>query len=284
MKRRLFIAGLGSVAAWPVVARAQQPAVPVIGYLSTRSFETEAPMLAAVRQGLNAIGFVEGQNVKIEFRFADGEVGRLPALATDLVRRQPAVIIAVGTDRSAAAARAADANLPIVFVSGIDPVSLGFVASFSRPGGNMTGTYSFNIELIGKMLGLLHELVPKATTIALLQSSDIPQVPVQLINARQAAAALGLGLLDFNAVTDRDIETAFARMVEQRAEALLVLIHPFFVSHAERIATLAAHYGLPAIYGRRDFVLAGGLISYGDNVAESYRQIGLYVGRILKGE
>jgi putative tryptophan/tyrosine transport system substrate-binding protein len=284
MRRRTFIAGLGSTAAWPVVARAQQAAVPVIGYLSSRSFEAEAPMLAAVRQGLNATGYDEGRNVKIEFRFADGEVDRLPALAIDLVRREPAVIVAVGTDRAAAAARSADANIPIVFVSGIDPVLLGFVASFSRPGGNMTGIYSFNIDVIGKMVGLLHELVPEARTIALLQSSDIPQVPVQLINARQAAAALGLGLLDFNAVTDREIEAAFARMVEQRAEALLVLIHPFFVSHAERIATLAVQYGLPAIYGRRDFVLAGGLISYGDNVAESYRQIGLYVGRILKGE
>jgi putative ABC transport system substrate-binding protein len=206
------------------------------------------------------------------------------ALAIDLLRRQSAVIVAVGTDRAAAAARAADTNIPIVFISGIDPVLLGFVASFSRPGGNMTGTYSFNVELIGKTLGLLHELVPKATTIALLQSSDIPQVPVQLINARQVAAALGLQLLDFNAVSDREIEAAFAHTVDQRAEALLVLIHPFFVSHAEWIATLAARYGLPAIYGSRDFVLAGGLISYGDNVAESYRQIGLYVGRILKGE
>jgi putative tryptophan/tyrosine transport system substrate-binding protein len=190
MRRREFIAGLGSAAAWPVVARAQQPAMPVIGYLSSRSFEAETPMLAAVRQGLNATGFVEGQNVKIEFRFADGEVDRLPALAIDLVRREPAVIVAVGTDRAAAAARSADANIPIVFVSGIDPVLLGFVASFSRPGGNMTGTYSFNIDVIGKMVGLLHELVPEARTIALLQSSDIPQVPVQLINARQAAAAL----------------------------------------------------------------------------------------------
>jgi putative ABC transport system substrate-binding protein len=284
MRRRKFIAGLGSAAAWPVVARAQQPAMPVVGYLSSRSAEVEAPILAAVRQGLNVTGYVEGRNVKIEFRFADGDVDRLPALAIDLVRRQPTVIVAVGTDRAAAAARAADANLPIVFVSGIDPVLLGFVASFNRPSGNMTGIYSFNIELIGKMLGLLHELLPKATTIALLQSSDIPQVPAQLINARQAAAALGLQLLGFNAVTDLEIEAAFARMVEQGAEALLVLIHPFFVSHAERIATLAARYGLPAIYGRRDFVLAGGLISYGDNVAESYRQIGIYTGRILKGE
>jgi len=175
MKRRAFIAGLGSAAAWPVVGRAQQRAMPVIGYLSGRSFVAEAPILAAVRQGLNAIGLVEGQNDKIEFRFADGELDRLPALATDLVRRQPTVIAAAG-NRPAAAAKAANATLPIVFNSGLDPVLLGFVASFSRPNGNMTGTYSVNSELTGKTLSLLHELVPKATTIALLQSSGIPQL------------------------------------------------------------------------------------------------------------
>ena len=283
MRRREFMAGLGSAAAWPVVARAQQPAMPVIGYLSSRSFEAEAPMLAAVRQGLNAVGFVEGQNVKIEFRFADGEVDHLPALATDLVRRQPAVIAAVG-NRPAAAARAANATVPIVFNSSLDPVLLGFVASFSRPSGNMTGTYSVTTELTGKTLSLLHELAPKATTIALLQSSGTPQVAVQLINARQAAATLGLQLLDFNADTDRQIEVAFMRMVEQGAEALLVLTHPFLISHAEMLATLAARYGLPAIYPRRNFTAAGGLISYGDNIAEDYRQVGIYVGRILKGE
>jgi putative ABC transport system substrate-binding protein len=214
MKRRTFIAGLSSAAAWPVVARAQQRAMPVLGYLSSRSAQAETLMLAAVLQGLNATGYVEGRNVRIDFRFADGEVDRLPALAIDLVRRQPAVIVAVGTDRAAAAARAADANLPIVFVAGIDPVLLGFVASFNRPGGNMTGLYSANSELTGKTLGLLHELVPKATTIALLQSSGTPQAPVELMNARQAAAKLGLRLIDFSAETDREIEAVFARMVE----------------------------------------------------------------------
>jgi putative ABC transport system substrate-binding protein len=285
VKRRQFIAGLGSAAAWPVVALAQQAAVPVIGYLSARSAGAEASMLPGFREGLNATGFVEGRNVKIEFYFADGEYDRLPALAADLVRRQPAVIVAVGGDRSAAAAKAANATLPIVFVSGVDPVLLGFVASFSRPSGNMTGTYSINSELIGKMLSLLHELLPQATTIALLQSSDLPEASsLELSNARQATATLGLRLLDFNAATDREIEAAFARMVEQGAEALLVPTHPFLISHAERIATLAARYGLPAIYGRRNFPAAGGLISYGDNVTEAYRQVGLYVGRILKGE
>jgi putative ABC transport system substrate-binding protein len=196
MKRRTFIAGLGSAAAWPVVARAQQRAMPVLGYLSSRSAQAEALMLAAVQQGLNATGFVEGRNVRIDFRFADGEVDRLPALAIDLIRRQPAVIVAVGTDRAAAAARAADANLPIVFVAGIDPVLLGFVASFNRPGGNMTGLYSANSELTGKTLGLLHELVPRANTVALLQSSGTPQAPVELMNALvinlKTAKALGL--------------------------------------------------------------------------------------------
>jgi putative ABC transport system substrate-binding protein len=185
-----------------------------------------------------------------------------------------------------------NATLPIVFYLGLDPVPLGFVASFSRPNGNMTGVYGFQSELIGKMLSLLHELVPKATTIALLQSSDIPQAAVRLINARQAAVTLGLRLLDFNAVTDREIEAAFVRMVEQRIEALaqlgkvglVVPTNPFFISDAEMIATFAARYGLPAIYGRRNFATAGGLISYGDNITDGYRQVGLYIGRVLKGE
>jgi putative tryptophan/tyrosine transport system substrate-binding protein len=285
IKRRQFIAGLGGAAAWPLAARAQQPAMPMIGYLSGRSAGAEANMLAAFREGLNATGLVEGQNVKIEFRFADGELDRLPALAADLVRRQPAIIVAVGSDRPAAAARAADANIPIVFAVGIDPVLRGFVASFSRTGGKMTGVYTGNRELTGKTLGLLHEMVPKATTIALLQSSSLPEASSRvLLNARQAAATLGLRLLDFSAGTDREIEAAFARVVEQHAEALLVPTHPFLISHAERIATLAARHGLPAIYGRREFATAGGLVSYGDNVAEAYSQIGLYAGRILKGE
>jgi putative tryptophan/tyrosine transport system substrate-binding protein len=285
MRRREFIAGLGSAAAWPLSAWAQQQLMPVIGYLSGRSAEAEAPMLTAFRQGLNAIGFVEGRNVKIEFYFADGELDRLPALAADLIRRQPAVIFAVGSN-GLAAARAADANLPIVFNSGLDPILLGFVASFSRPGGNTTGTYSVSGELTGKMLSLLHELVPKATTIALLQSSGLPrvQLQLQLIQAREAAATLGLRLLEFSASTNREIEAAFVRLVEQRAEALLVPTHPFLISRAERIAAFAARYGLPAIYGRRNFAAAGGLVSYGDNVAEGYRQDGLYAGRILKGE
>ena len=177
MKRRTFIAGLGSVAAWPVVAWAQQPAMPVIGYLSGRSAEAEVPMLTAFRQGLDAMGFVEGRNVKIEFYFADGELDRLPALAADLVRRQPAVIFAIGGN-GLVAARAADANLPIVFNSGFDPVLLGLVASFSQPGGNTTGTYSVSGELTGKMVSLLHELVPTATTLALLQSSEIGRAHV----------------------------------------------------------------------------------------------------------
>jgi putative ABC transport system substrate-binding protein len=242
-------------------------------------------MLTAFRQGLNAIGFVEGRNVKIEFYFADGELDRLPALAADLVRRQPAVIFAVGGN-GLAAARAADADLPVVFNSGFDPVLLGFVASFNQPGSNTTGTYSVSGELTGKMLSLLHELVPNATTIALLQSSGQPreELQLQLIQAHRAAATLRLRLLEFSASTDREIEPTFVRLVEQRAEALLVPTHPLLLSRAERIAAFAARYRLPAIYGRRNFAAAGGLVSYGDSVAEAYRQDGLYVGRILKGE
>ena len=285
IRRREFIGGLGSAAAWPVVAGAQQAAVPVIGYLSGRSAGAEASMLTAFREGLNTTGFVEDRNVKIQFYFADGELNRLPALAADLVRREPALIVAVGSDRPATAAKAANANIPIVFIMGFDPVLRGFVASFSRPGGKMTGVYAITTELVGKMVSLLHELVPRATTIALLQSSDVPEASlVELSNARQATAELGLRLIDFSASPDREIEAAFARMAEQRAEALLVPTKPFLISHAERIAMLAARYGLPAIYSRRDFATAGGLISYGDSVTEGYRQLGVYAGRILKGE
>jgi putative ABC transport system substrate-binding protein len=209
----------------------------------------------------------------------------LPALAADLVRRRPAIIVAVGSNRPAAAARAADANIPIVFNSGSDPVQLGFVASMSRPGGEMTGAYSLNLALTGKMLSLLHELVPKATKVALLQTPGLPENNSRVLTeARQAVAALGLQLLEFSAGTDQEIEAAFAHLIEQRAEALLVPTNPFLISQAERIATIAARLGVPTMYGRREFVAAGGLISYGDNVAEGYRQVGLYVGRILKGE
>jgi putative ABC transport system substrate-binding protein len=285
MIRREFITLMAGAAVWPIAVRAQQAKPLLIGYLSARSAEADMPMLAAFRQGLAATGHVEGGNVEIEFRFADGEVDRLAALAADLVRRHPAVIVAVGGDRSAAAAKAADAKIPVVFVAALDPVQLGLVASFSRPGGNMTGTYSATSELTGKMLDLLHDLAPKATTIALLQSTvSLDPQRARLTSAREAAAALGVRLLEFSVGTDREIEAAFASLVKQHAEALLIPTNPYFISRAQKIVGLAAGHGLPAMYGRRSFAAAGGLISYGDNIGESYRQAGIYSGRILKGE
>ena len=281
--RRDFITLLGGAAAWPLAARAQQ-AAPVIGYLSGRSAQAEGPMLAAFRQGLAATGYVEGRNVEIEFRFADGDIDRLPVLAADLVRRQPAAIVAVTTSGSAAAARAADGKIPVAFAVGLDPTRLGLVASFSRPAGNMTGTYTFTSELTGKMLGLLHEPVPKVRTVALLQSTGFPQNQLQLTQAREAAATLGLRFLEFGAGTDREIDTVFASLVEQHAEALLIPTNVNFLSREQKIVGLAARYGLPAMYGRRNFAVAGGLISYGNNFSENYRQVGIYAGRILKGE
>jgi putative ABC transport system substrate-binding protein len=286
MKRREFITLLGGAAAWPLAARAQQPKLPLLGYLSARSAEAEVPMLAAFHQGLAAAGRAEGRNIEIEFRFAKGELGRLPALAADLVRLEPALIVSVGGDRAAAAARMAAGKIPIVFAVGQDPVQLGFVASFSRPGGNMTGNYTVSAELTGKMLGVLHDLLPKITVIALLQWTDNSDfnMTAQLTGARQAAAALGLRLLEFRAGTDREIDAAFASLIEQHAEALLVPINPYFISQAQKIVGLAARTRLPAMYGRRNFTAAGGLISYGDDVAETFRQVGSYAGRILNGE
>jgi putative ABC transport system substrate-binding protein len=283
MKRREFMALLGGAAAWPLAARAQQPAMPVIGYLSSRSAEAEMPMLAAFRQGLAATGYVEGRNIEIEFRFADGVRDRLPGLAGDLLRRRPAVIVAVGGDRPASVARAADANIPVLFFVGFDPVQLGFVASFSRPGGNMTGTYAPTAEIAGKMLGLLHDLVPKAKTVAMLQSTGQSEKDAELADARKAAATLCVRLLEFTVGADDAIDAAFANLVAQHAEALLIPTNPFFISRAQKLVDLAARHGLPAIYSRRNYAAAGGLMSYGDDVAEGYRQIGNYAGRILKG-
>jgi putative ABC transport system substrate-binding protein len=288
MRRRDFITLLGGAAAWPLAARAQQAKLPVIGYLSGRSAEAEVPMLAALRRGLAVMGYVDSRNIEIEYRFAEGDSDRVPVLAADLVRRQPAAIVAVGGVYRPflGASRSANPNIPVVFAVAIDPVQLGLVSSFSRPGGNMTGVYSAAGELSGKMLGLLHDLVPKAKTIAMLQSStgsDLRQ-DAELTDAREAAAALQLRLLEFTAGTDGEIEMVFASLVEQKAEALLVPTSQYFLSRAQKVVGLAAHYRIPAIYGRRNFTTSGGLLSYGDDFAETYRQIGIYAGRILKGE
>jgi len=285
MKRREFIAGLGSAAAWPLVVRAQQAAMPVIGYLSSRSSKADVAVLAAFRRGLNQAGYVEGQNVAIEYRFADGQYDRLPALAADLTGRQVAVIVfagARGTIVDAAWQQLRASNIPIVFNTGIDPVLSGLVPSLSRPAGNITGIYALVGALTTKHLGLLHDVVPNAKTIAVLADATGRDVVVN--DLRKAAAALGLQLLFLDASTIGDIDAAFAAMKQRGGEAMLVVTSPFLVTRANQIVVLAAQHGMPAIYPRNEFALAGGLMSYGYDVADGYRQMGNYVGRILKGE
>jgi putative ABC transport system substrate-binding protein len=282
INRREFITLLGA-AAWPLAARAQQTAMPVIGFLSSTSRDASANLLAAFRQGLSEIGFIEGQNVAIEYRWADGRYDRLPALAAELVRRPVAVIVA-SAPPAALAARAATSTLPIVFSGGIDPVKLGLVAGLNRPGGNVTGVSQFSTALEVKRLELLHELVPHAGVIGMLVNPNF-QGTDSIINDMQVAArALHLELKLLNASSDYEFETAIASVVELRAGALVVASDPFFISQRDRIVTLAAQHAVPAIYQFREFAAAGGLMSYGTNLANGYRQVGIYVGRICKGE
>ena len=287
MRRRDFITLLGGAAASPLAARAQQqPAMPVIAYLSSRSAESDVSMLVAFRRGLNETGYVEGRNLAIEYRFADGQYARLPALATDLIRRQVAVIVYAGapspSNPDAAWQQLRASQIPIVFNTGQDPVRAGLVASFNRPGGNITGISTLVNLLTGKSLGLLHELVPNARTIALLHSAISLNTAVN--DARAATATLGLQLIVLNADTNSEIDAAFATLNQQRADAMVVATSPFFVTRAKQIAALVASHRLPAIYARREFAEAGGLMSYGYDVGDGYRQMGNYAGRILKGD
>jgi putative ABC transport system substrate-binding protein len=284
MRRRSFITLLGgAAAAWPLAARAQQPAMPVIGFLSSTSRDASANLLSAFRQGLSEIGFIEGQNVTIEYRWADGRYDRLPAMAAELVRRPVAVIVA-SAPPAALAARAATSTLPIVFSGGIDPVKLGLVAGLNRPGGNVTGVSQFSTALEGKRLELLHELVPNAGVIAMLVNPNFQGTDSIINDMQMAARALKLELKLLNASSDHEFETAIASVVELRARALVVASDPFFISRRDRIVTLAAQHAVPAIYQFREFAAAGGLMSYGTNLANGYRQVGIYVGRICKGE
>jgi putative ABC transport system substrate-binding protein len=284
MRRREFITLLGgAAAAWPLAVRAQQPAMPVIGFLSSTSRDASANLLAAFRQGLSEIGFIEGQNVAIEYRWADGRYDRLPALAAELVRRPVAVIVA-SAPPAALAARAATSTLPIVFSGGIDPVKLGLVAGLNRPGGNVTGVSQFSTALEGKRLELLHELVPHARVIGMLVNPNFQGTDSIINDMQMAARALNLELKLLNASSDHEFETAIASVVELRAGALVVASDPFFISRRDRIVTLAAQHAVPAIYQFREFAAAGGLMSYGTNLANGYRQVGIYVGRICKGE
>jgi putative tryptophan/tyrosine transport system substrate-binding protein len=282
-KRRDFISLLGgAAAAWPLTARAQQPAMPAIGLLDLRSPDVLAERLRALRQGLKQTGYVEGENVTIEYRWAQGHQDRLPTLAADLAARGVGAIIANALD-AALAAKAATTTIPIVFVIADDPVKFGLVASLNRPGGNVTGISFLSPALEAKRIELLHELVPKATVIAALVNPNFPSADIRTSATRAAAAALGLELSIVNAGSEREIEAAFATIVERRAGALLIASDPFFFGRREQLVTLAARHAMPAVYFSRDFVTAGGLMSYGTNIVDAERLAGIYTGEILKG-
>jgi putative tryptophan/tyrosine transport system substrate-binding protein len=283
--RRKFLATLGGGAAWPLGARAQQRALPVIGLLSTRSPAVDTPLIMVFRQGLNETGLVEGQNVALDYRWAEGQYDRLAGLATDLVRQQVAVIVAIGGDLSVLAAKAATATIPILFAIGSDPIRSGLVTSLHRPGGNITGVSTFLAEIEPKRLGLLRELRPHATTTAVLVNPEnIPRAEAQVGDLQTAARSVGQEINILNARTIRDIDAAFATLAQMRADALLVATDAFFLTRAAQLVVLAARHAIPTVYFRREYVAAGGLMSYGSNMNESYRLLGVYAARILKGE
>ena len=282
MKRRDFITLLGGTAAWPLAAGAQQPTTPVVGFLSSRSAEDSARSVAAFRQALAAAGYVEGRNVTIEFRWAEGQYDRLPALAAELVGRRVDVLVAVGGNQAPRAAKAATSTIPIVFGTGEDPVKESLVPSINRPGANMTGATFFTSLLGAKRLGLLRELVPKAEVIALLINQNSSQG--QAKDVQEAARDLGQRVVVLNGGSDADIDAAFASLAQHQAGALLVGADPFFNVRRDRLIALAARHAVPAIYQFRDYPLAGGLMSYGASISDLYQQVGVYVGRILKGD
>lgn len=282
MRQRVIIALLGSMIAWPLGASAQAPAKPVIGFLNSASPGPFAKLLAAFHQGLKEEGYVEGQNVVIEYRWAEGQYDRLPMLAADLARRQVTVITATGGSVAAQAARAATATIPIVFLGGAEPVGIGLVSSFNRPGANVTGVSTFTSELAPKRLELLYELLSKAAKIATLTNPENP-TDIEMTEMTVPASIRGLQLLALQAKAESDFEPAFIQAVQQRADGILVSSDPFFNSRRAQLVTLAARHALPAAYAWREYVEAGGLMSYGTSLPGSYHQIGQYVGRVLKG-
>jgi ABC-type uncharacterized transport system substrate-binding protein len=282
IRRRQFITLLGGAAAWPVAARAQQP-MPVVGFLHLASAGSFVQFLAAFRQGLNEAGYVEGQNVTIEYRWAEGQYERLPGLAAELVGRRVAVIVAGGGDRPVQAAKAATTTIPVVFTGTDDPVGFGYVASFNRPGGNITGVSLFTSQLEAKKFALLRELAPAIPRIAMLVNPNNSTIETDVADVQTAARAIGQQIDVLRAANEREIDQAFRTMARQRSDALLVAHDPFFNSRREQLITLAAFLAIPAIYEFREFVMAGGLMSYGTKLTDNYRLAGLYAGRILKG-
>jgi putative ABC transport system substrate-binding protein len=283
MRRREFITLLGgAAAAWPLAARAQQPAMPVIGFLNSGTATAFAPFAVAFRQGLSEAGYVEGGNVAIEYRWAEGHYERLTALAGDLIGRQVTVIAATTTP-AALAAKAATTTIPIVFTAGVDPIAAGLIGSLNRPSGNLTGVNVYLSALWGKRLGLLRELVPNAAVIGMLVNPNFPDAESQARDVKEAAGIIGQQVHIVNASSDSDIDSAFANLVRLPVGALLVASDAFFLSHRDQIVALAARHALPTIYSVREFVFAGGLMIYAPDLRDGYRQAGIYVARILKG-
>jgi putative tryptophan/tyrosine transport system substrate-binding protein len=284
MRRRAFITLLGCAAMWPMPLSAQQAAMPVIGFLDPTSLDTNADRLRAFRQGLKDIGYVEGENVAIAYRWAEYQIDRLPALADELVRRRVAVIAASAGTAAALAAKAATTTIPIVFAVAEDPVRLGLVDSLARPGGNLTGINFFNAELVAKRLGLLHELVPVATRVAVLVNpTNAVTTESTLRDVQSAARTIGLQVQVLNASTSREIDATFASFVHERPDALFVGGDAFFTARRVQLATLAARHAVPATFASREIAEVGGLMSYASNLPDAYRQMGIYTGRILKG-
>ena len=284
MRRREFITLVGGAAAsWPLATGAQQPAMPVVGFMMAGSRAALRDEITAFEAGLKELGFVEGQNLALEYRFAEGQFERFPAFASDLVNRR-ASVIAASSPQAALAAKQATATIPIVFSVGADPVEVGLVSSLSHPGGNVTGVYQFTAGLESKRLGLLHEMVPKAKVVGILINPNYAAAESQLRDVQDSAAHLGLRLVVVRANTESEFAAAFSTVVTQRAGAILVCASPFFNSRRQQLIVLASSHALPAIFEWRDFAVAGGLMSYGTSLNNAYRQAGIYAGRILKGE